>query len=82
MLIKQPRTKGGGYHIEPAVEEMYVARESFTIASHMTELSEEFLNYHRDEDYRIVSIRDDLISAVRYAFMGRRSGRLHRTVST
>jgi hypothetical protein len=42
----------------------------------MTELSEELLKYHRDEDYKIVPIRDDLISAVRYAFMARRSGRL------
>jgi hypothetical protein len=39
------------------------------------ELAEELLNYHRDEDYRIVPLRDDLISAVRYAFMMRRSGR-------
>ena len=31
---------------------------------------------HRDEGYKIVPIRDDLISAVRYAFMMRLSGRL------
>jgi len=37
---------------------------------------EELLNYHRDEDYKVVPLRDDLISAVRYAFMARRSGRL------
>ena len=42
----------------------------------VTELSEELLNYHRDEEYKVVSIRDDLISAVRYAFKSRRSGRL------
>jgi len=56
--------------------ERVYARESFTIANHMTELSEELLNYHRDEDYKIGSIHDDLISAVRYAFMDRRIGRL------
>jgi hypothetical protein len=39
-------------------------------------LSEEILNYHRDEDYKVVPLRDDLISAVRYAFMMRRSGKL------
>ena len=33
------------------------------------------LNYHRDEDYKIVRQRDDLISAVRYAFMMRRKGK-------
>ena len=42
----------------------------------MTELAEEILSYHYDEDYKIVRLRDDLISAARYAFMMRRSGRL------
>jgi hypothetical protein len=36
-----------------------------SIASHMTELGEELLSYHRDEDYKIIRLRDDLISAVR-----------------
>jgi hypothetical protein len=64
-------------HLEPAIEEMigYMKRGSFMIASHMSELAEEVLNYHRDEDYKIVRLRDDLISAVRYAFMMRRSGK-------
>ena len=42
----------------------------------MTELAEEILSYHRDEDYKIVKLRDDLISAVGYAFMARRSGKV------
>jgi hypothetical protein len=64
--------------MEPAIEEMcsHMKRELFSIANHMTELGEEIVNYHRDEDYRIVPLRDDLISAVRYAFMMRRSGKL------
>jgi hypothetical protein len=37
---------------------------------------EEFLSYHRDEDYKIVRLRDDLILATQYAFMMRRSGKL------
>jgi hypothetical protein len=41
----------------------------------MTELAEEILNYHYDEDYKVVRLRDDLISAVRYAFMMRRHGK-------
>jgi phage terminase large subunit-like protein len=77
MLGQHAQNKGGGHHLEPAIEEMngYMKRGAFTIASHMTELGEELLNYHRDEDYKIVPLRDDLISAVRYAFMMRRSGR-------
>ena len=78
MLRSHAENQGGGYHVEPAIEEMqgYMKRSAFTIASHMSELAEELLNYHRDEDYKIVRLRDDLISAVRYAFMMRRQGRV------
>jgi phage terminase large subunit-like protein len=78
MLPKHAENKGGGYHTEPAIEEMigYMKRGAFAIAAHMTEFGEEILNYHRDEDYKIVKLRDDLISAGRYAFMMRRSGKL------
>ena len=38
-------------------------RGAFVIASHMSELGEEILSYHRDEDYKIVRLRDDLLSA-------------------
>jgi phage terminase large subunit-like protein len=78
MLGKHAENKGGGIHVEPAIEEMcsYMKRDVFTIASHMSELGEEILSYHRDEDYKIVKLRDDLISATRYAFMMRRSGKL------
>jgi hypothetical protein len=38
-------------------------------------LQEELRNYHRDEDYKIVKQRDDLVSALRYAIMMRRNGR-------
>src|SRR5215471_8683198 len=79
MLGKNAHNHGSdNYHVEPAVEEMigYMKRGQFAIASHMGELAEEVLQYHRDEDYKIVRLRDDLISAVRYAFMMRRSGKL------
>jgi hypothetical protein len=77
MLGKHAENRGGGYHTEPAIEEMcgYMKRGAFMIASHMSELGEEILSYHRDEDYKIVRLRDDLISAVRYAFMMRHQGK-------
>jgi phage terminase large subunit-like protein len=77
MLGKHAENQGGGFHLEPAIEDIcsYMKRGCFTIASHMSELAEEILNYHRDEDYKIVPLRDDLISAVRYAFMMRRQGK-------
>ena len=77
MLGSHAQNRSGGYHLEPTIEEMcgYMKRGAFAIASHMTELAEELLNYHRDEDYKVVPLRDDLISAVRYAFMMRRNGK-------
>jgi hypothetical protein len=38
--------------------------------------AEEILSYHRGEGYKIVRLRDDLISAVRCAFMMSRHGKL------
>jgi hypothetical protein len=49
--------------------------DKITIAGHNHELIEELRTYHRDEDFRIVKQRDDLVSALRYAVMMRRSGR-------
>jgi phage terminase large subunit-like protein len=78
MLGSHAENKGGGYHVEPAIEQMcgYMTRGAFAIASHMTELGEEILSYHRDKDYKVVRLRDDLLSAVRYSFMMRRHGKL------
>jgi hypothetical protein len=78
MLGTHAQNRGGSLSVEPQVEEMcgYMKRGCFSIASHMSELAEEILSYHRDEDYKIVKLRDDLISAARYAFAMRRSGKL------
>jgi phage terminase large subunit-like protein len=78
MMPKNAENSGGGYHVEPAIEAMsgFMKRGQFAIASHLSELGEEILSYHRDEEYKIVRLRDDLISAVRYAFMMRRSGKV------
>jgi phage terminase large subunit-like protein len=59
MLTTHAENHGGGFHTEPAIEEMcgYMKLGKFTIASHMGELTEEILSYHRDEDYKIVRLR-------------------------
>ena len=65
------------YSVEPGLQEirdMFYAG-SLTIAPHNYELIDELRNYHRDEDFRIVKQRDDLVSAFRYAVMMRRSGK-------
>jgi hypothetical protein len=63
--------------VEPALAEMreLMFGGKFTIAAHNYELMEEMRNYHRDEDFRIVKQRDDLVSAVRYGVMMRRNGK-------
>jgi phage terminase large subunit-like protein len=63
--------------VEPALEEMreMMFGGKFTIAGHNHELIDEIRNYHRDEDFRLVKQRDDLVSAVRYAIMMRRQGK-------
>jgi phage terminase large subunit-like protein len=64
--------------VEPALAEMreMMFTGKLTIAGHNNELLEEMRNYHRDEDFRIVKQRDDLVSALRYAIMMRRQGKM------
>jgi phage terminase large subunit-like protein len=64
-------------NVEPALEEMrqLMYESKLTIAPHNSELIEELRHYHRDENFKIVKQRDDLISAMRYAIMMRRSGK-------
>jgi len=65
-------------NVEPALAEMreLIMAGKLIIAGHNTELLEELRHYHRDENFRIVKQRHDLISALRYAVMMRRHGKL------
>ncbi len=65
------------FNVEPALEEMRTLMYAgkLHIASHNTELIEELRHYHRDQDYRLVKQRDDLVSALRYAIMMKRLGK-------
>jgi phage terminase large subunit-like protein len=64
--------------VEPALEEMreMMFGGRLTIAGHNHELLDEMRNYHRDENFKIVKQRDDLVSALRYAIMMRRGGKM------
>jgi phage terminase large subunit-like protein len=77
LLPKHAENKGGGYALEPAIADMYesMATGKFAVANHCHEFVEEYLGYHRDDDLKIVAVRDDVLSAVRYAHMMRRSGK-------
>ncbi|MCV5934662.1 terminase, partial [Escherichia coli] len=41
---------------------------------------EEFRLYHRDENGKIVKLNDDVLSAVRYAYMMRRFAKMMRDI--
>ena len=45
---------------------------TFKVFSHLAPWFEEKMNYHRDEDGKIVKVADDLLAATRYAYMMRR----------
>ena len=66
--------KGGGNSVEAGVMEMFSRMQTgrLKVASHLTEWFEEFRLYHRDNG-KIVKLRDDLLSASRYAMMMLRS---------
>jgi phage terminase large subunit-like protein len=79
MMPSHVTNPGGSYAVEPAIKDMvlYMNRPGgFTIASHLTELLEEMAEYHLDEKGNVVRLRDDLVSACRYSFMGRYKGKI------
>ena len=65
------------YSVEPALSEIrdMLYAGDLTIAPHNYELIDELRNYHRDDGFKIVKQRDDLMSAMRYAVMMRRAAR-------
>lgn len=66
--------RSGGYQVWPAVNEMDVAMRSgrFKVADNCTEFFDEYGTYRTDENGKIVKIDDDVIDAVRAAWMMRR----------
>jgi len=49
----------------------------FKVFAGLRDFFDEFLQYHRDENGRIVKVRDDILDAVRYAYMMRRHAIAH-----
>ena len=66
-----------GEHVEPGLIEMleYMKSGKFKVFRTCQKFMEEKRSYHRDDKGQIVKIRDDVISAARYAFMMRRYAR-------
>jgi hypothetical protein len=66
-----------GNQVAPAISEINGALRDgkVSIDPCNRELIAELMNYHYDEKLRLVKVRDDLVSAMRYAFMDRRRGK-------
>jgi len=67
--------KKGSNSVEEGIQQMVVWMEEgkFRIKSDLHHLLQEYRQYHR-KDGKIVPIRDDSMSALRYCFMSRRWG--------
>lgn len=64
----------GGNGVEAGIVEMYSLMElgKFRVMDYLHEWFAEKMNYHREENGKIVKKMDDLLSATRYAYMMRR----------
>lgn len=74
MLTEHATWPDGGNSVEQGIMELYDRLKTgrIVVFDTCTDLLEEFLQYHRDENGKIVKVADDAISAVRYAYMMRR----------
>jgi len=74
MLSKHATWPTGDNGVEQGIMEIYklLKLNKLRFIGEMADLFEELLNYHRDDNGKIVKIQDDLICAIRYAYMMRR----------
>lgn len=74
MLPDHATWPSGGNSVELGLVELYRAMDDgkFKVFSHLSDFFAEKLNYHRDENGHVVKVQDDIISAIRYAWMMRR----------
>lgn len=74
MLGEHATWPEGGMSVESGLWQMlqYMRDCRFKVFSTLTDWFEEKRMYHRDDGGKVIKIKDDLISATRYAFMMRR----------
>lgn len=74
MLLDPAQWEDGSRAVEPGLFEIYdlMRRGKFKVFSGLRDFFEEYNFYHRDEKGKIVKVRDDILDAVRYAYMMRR----------
>lgn len=82
MLPEMATWPDGGNAVEPGIAQLrdMMVEGRFRVFSTCVDFFEEFRLYHRDENGKIVKLKDDIISAVRYAFMMRRYAKMRRDI--
>ena len=76
MLPEWAQFLSGSRSVEQGLYEMNDAmiKGKFKVFRSLVPFFDEFRQYHRDEKGKVVAIRDDILAAVRYAWMMRRYG--------
>lgn len=74
MLSNHATWPDGGNGVEAGILELYrlMSEGRFKVFSHISDFFDEKMNYHRDDGGKIVKTSDDLLDAIRYAYMMRR----------
>ncbi len=74
MLEDMATWEHGGNGVEQGIMEMYhlIKTKRMLFFNTLGDLFDEMLQFHRDEQGRVVKLVDDLLSALRYAYMMRR----------
>lgn len=74
MLPDHATWPGGGVSVEQGLVEIYRAMDDgkFKVFSNLSDFFAEKMNYHREENGKIVKVQDDILDAMRYAWMMRR----------
>lgn len=74
MLPEHATWPTGGNSVELGLVELYRAMDDgkLKVFNHLSDFFAEKMNYHRDENGHVVKVQDDIISALRYAWMMRR----------
>ncbi len=84
MLKDHATWPDGGNAVEPGLVELRdrMLESKFRVFNTCEPFFDEFRLYHRDENGKLVKLNDDIMSAVRYAYMMRRFARMMRDIRT
>jgi len=82
MLPVHAQWSDGSNSVEQGIMELYDRFKTgkLVIFDHLTDLLDELMQYHRDENGKIVKVADDAIDCVRYAYMMKRHAETKRDI--